>query len=528
VDSPITLGPGNNKILATVLLTLMKIYGSPRHVELARARLDELWAIDDRKLENAGGYKARACGILLNHYKDLQDFNKAKNMYTHMANLDFDHDTILERFYSTIDIIIHQAANGDPVMALNLYNPLSHLKKFREYNYQRVKAGAALTTAFAEQGMLEEAQGLFDLLATLEVSRGLDMDDLSKDPLGLVRAGVDLARTHERDLFHHENGKEGADLAILHRAECALALMEAYAERYDVNSVKMIHDSLKLPNPNLDFTQAIASLSFGLFKTYLRVGDVSSALEYYLDELENELPFDEGNFLRCTMACHLMLAESGEKGLNLALRIYHGCRFVGDGPYAKEARATVSGLMVRILSSRGSTLKKAHEVFSSDRFFRDTEGFQEVRAKGALGLADAFVRKGSFGKAKKLYETGLFAAAALDDLPLKLRVMGRLVKDSCLRGNLDFARKLFEDFPVTLPATLKKMAAHRVMASITLNRAYRDAGNKEGIEFMRDCFANFDKNELRLLRGFEKQGLIELRNVFPAGKGKKKPRNGKK
>jgi tetratricopeptide (TPR) repeat protein len=256
--------------------------------------------------------------------------------------------------------------------------------------------------------------------------------------------------------------------------------------------------------------------TLALFKAYLEVGDVESATELYEDEIKDPTIFDEINIGRCSMACYLMLAQSGEEGVKKALNIYYNQGFSGNGPAAREARATIAGLIINVLCRIKGNLKKAAKIFDSQKFQEETENFLHLRARAALSLAETYVIKGQIQKARELYETGIFGVSALDDLPLRLMIMGSLVKDSCNDGNLDFARKLFEEIPITLPFSFKKMAIYRVMASINLNQAYLKAENKEGIEFMRKCFINFNKNELKLLYDFGKKGLIKLNKIFDA------------
>jgi tetratricopeptide (TPR) repeat protein len=517
-DSPITRGSENQRIRAAVIITLIKKYDSPALIGKAETLLEELWNTEDSKLESPG-LKARAAGLMIKNYIALNLHQKAMNLYQRTESLGLEHDVIVERFWSSIDVIVNYAKLGELDMALNLHRPLSNLDSLHEFSSARIKVGTYLAKKLAEEGRMDEAEAIYHLQNALVPIPNLDSAGPLSDPMGLMLADLDLVRAHENDLFLWESVKETDASLIMKRVDAAKTLMEVYEESYDVHGVKRIYDSLDIPPATKELALARLNHSIGLFRAYLKVGDLERASEFFENLKKEPISFDELNLGLGFMASQLMLAQRGDDGLKTALKIYHNEKFPGEGPCARETRAFIDGLMITVLSSAGK-IKKADAIFYSPKFQDNTESFQDIRADSALKLAEAHALKGDFKKARELYDAGAFAVGALVELPRKLLLMSSLINYSIRMGELDYARKLFEDFPSALPPSLKELASHRVSASFVLHAAYLAAENEEGMEYMRDCFGRFDKNELRYLRNLGK--ARPLKELPQKGKKNKK------
>ncbi|MDR2611373.1 MAG: hypothetical protein LBG06_00505, partial [Deltaproteobacteria bacterium] len=310
---------------------------------------------------------------------------------------------------------------------------------------------------------------------------------------------------YEREVFRFEEEYGLEESMLVDRARACAALMEGYAQSGETDQALAVHAELGIPDQAALPPGVRLALATALSAACLQAGDTDRALEVFRGS--GELPpldgLQEG---RASMAAALMNALAAKGDLEGASVVYGEAEFPGAGIRAGQARAFVEGTMASLLAAAGLTDRAAGLLWSA-RFREACRGHPLVAARASLAVAEAFVREGRLGEARAVCESGNLDGPAKDGAAGKALSVSAMISRLCLEGDLESARRLFERLPDGRRS--RKAALSRVMALMSLRDAYAEAGDAEGLAFVRSCAEGLGALEARL---FE-------RDAAPGGAG---------
>jgi hypothetical protein len=487
------------KIRALALVTSLRRAADHGKLSRAEARFSELWDMeDDGSFADLSYVKARGACMLMELYGERLMFDGLQGIFKTADVLENRHDVAVEKFRASVRIIASYAAGGELEPALSLYRPLAYLEGLGEFTRMRAAAAAALSAAFAERGIVAEARALYAVQAELweASSSGCPQELLkSPDPLGIVAAAADPLRCHEREAFRFEEEAGLEEGMWVDRARAAASLMDGYAAGGEAAEALAVYAELNVPEPALLPPALRLAVTKGIFEASLKIGNLECAKEAILGDGMDLPPLDALQEGRAALAGSLMTALAIRGDLDGARSVYDALEFPGTGPKAGHARAYVSGKMASLLAQGGQPAKAAR-LLGSESFIEDLRDHPLIAAKCSLELAESFVRKGCLDKARAICESGSLELGVADAASGKAMATSSAIARLCLDGDLDAARRLFEELPDSRRS--RKSALYRFMASMSLMDAYRETGNTEGLEFIRRCVEGFGTLEANL------------------------------
>jgi hypothetical protein len=489
-------GEGGGWLEALALASALRGAADLGRLQKAEERFRDLWEIqDDGDMPDLGYVKVRGACILMELYGTRLVYDGLQAVFRLADSLENRRDVAAEKFRASVRIIAAYAGGGELGPAMSLYRPLEYLEGLGEFNRLRAAAAASLSAALAERGMLAEARALYAVQAELWAEVPAEDDPSDPDPLGILDSVTDRLATYEREVFRFEEDAGLEEGMWVDRARAAAALMEGYAVAGETAEAMEVHAELKIPDPGRLPQWLRLVVTMGLFNACLKAGELDRAKEVFRTEALELPPSDDLQEGRASMAGAMMAAMASRGDLDGARSVYDALEFPGDGPRARHARAYLSGMMASLLSEAGQPAKAARLVRST-RFKEDCRGYPHVAARSSLELAESFVRKGSLDEARDICESGALELGARDAASGKAMATSSAIARLCLDGNLDEARRLFEELPEGRRS--RKSALYRVMASMSLRNAYSETGNAEGLEFIRRCVERFSTLEASL------------------------------
>jgi hypothetical protein len=489
---------GRALLTARALAAMVRAATDQGRPVLAEGLLEELFALEDQDDDDLPYVKARAASMLAGLYSRKLMFSELQALYRKADALENFPGVAGEKFRAAARVISAYAAGGELGPALSLYRSLARLEGLEEFDSVRASAAAALSAAFAENGLLPEARGLYAIQGEFldqDSGAGPVRDVPGADLLGLRAASADLIGHFEREMFRGEEEAEMEEAALADRAKAASCLMDAYSERGETGEALRVYGELRLPHSAELPPAERLLLALRLVNVCLRDGDVERAREIFRREALELPPLDHLQEGRASMAAALITALAARGDLDGARSVYDAVTFPGDGPKARHSRCSLEDTTIRVFAAAGQPARAAR-ILKSPRFREACGSFPLKAARSALELAESFVRTGSLGEARAICESGVIEQGGNDGLTGRAMVTCSAITRLCLDGELETARRLFEELPQA--SRSRRSALYRVMASMSLREAYAETGNAEGLEFIARCVEGFNSLEAKL------------------------------